>query len=140
MNITTIIYRLDKHDTIIKIPFRILKETEKCYFTASRRYLKRNIGLPALKSPSSYPYIELYMVDADETLLRSTLSRYFIEEAVKSLNTEIEEICPHCDYTNTLKWNGISKTTICQDCGKEILLCSVCDDFRCGRCLLSKCL
>lgn len=39
----------------------------------------------------------------------------------------IQEICPHCDFVNDIVWDGISRTTICQDCGEEILLCCLCD-------------
>lgn len=48
----------------------------------------------------------------------------------------IEEICPHCDCANTINWDGVSRTTICQECGEEILLCCLCDmdEVDCSNC------
>ena len=48
----------------------------------------------------------------------------------------IEEICPHCDHINEVVWDGESKTTVCQECGKTIALCSVCEHCGdgCGNC------
>lgn len=38
-----------------------------------------------------------------------------------------EEICPYCDHVNDFKWDGETMKTTCEKCGKEILLCSMCD-------------
>ena len=82
MNITSIIYTFHHNEVIVKIPFKIIKETEKCYFTEQGgRYLKSEIGTPFLKSHSQYPYIELVMVDADEGILREELSKWFTNKA-----------------------------------------------------------
>ena len=81
MNITTGIYLFHSNEVIIKVPFEIIKETEACYFTSGRRYLKSEIGVPILKSVTTYPYIELVMVDANEELLRDGLSKWFADKA-----------------------------------------------------------
>lgn len=48
----------------------------------------------------------------------------------------ISEVCPHCDAENTFIWdvtkNGM--TAFCAHCGKPILICSMCEDQRCGKC------
>lgn len=82
MNITSIVYTFHNNQAIIKSPFKIARETEKCFFTESGyRYLKDEIGKPLLKSVTQYPYIELVMVDADEKNLRDGLSKWFINKA-----------------------------------------------------------
>lgn len=84
-NITTILYYLADNKVIVKVPFEIVQETPKCYFTANNvRYLKSQIGVPMLRSASSYPYIELVMVDADEKTLRKELSK-----ALFKMNTKL---------------------------------------------------
>lgn len=51
---------------------------------------------------------------------------------------DFEEICPHCDFVNEVVWDGKSGTIVCAGCGKEIVLCSVCEDMRCGNCRYEK--
>ena len=81
MNITSIIYTFHSRQVIVKVPFKIVRETEKCFFTEHGRYLKSEIGTPALKSTTAYPYIELVMVDTDEKTLREKLSQWFTNKA-----------------------------------------------------------
>ena len=81
MNITSIIYTFHSRQVIVKVPFEIIRETEKCFFTEHGRYLKSEIGIPALKSTTAYPYIELVMIDADEKTLREKLSQWFTNKA-----------------------------------------------------------
>ncbi len=82
MNITGIYYTFHNNNVITKVPFKIVKETENCFFTDSGcRYLKSEIGKPVLKSRTQYPYIELVMIDADEKTLREGLSKWFINKA-----------------------------------------------------------
>lgn len=82
MNITSIYYVFHTNEIIVKVPFKINRETEKCLFTESgARYLKDEIGKPYLKSHSQYPFVELVMVDADEETLRKGLSKWFIDKA-----------------------------------------------------------
>lgn len=82
MNITIGIYSFHSNEVIIKVPFEVVKETNKCYFIEhGYRFLKSEIGVPILKSATTYPYIELVMVDADETALRNGLSRWFSDKA-----------------------------------------------------------
>ena len=83
MNITIGIYSFHHNRVIIKVPFEIIRETGKCYFTKECRYLKSEIGKPILKSTTTYPYIELVMVDADEETLRSGLSEWFSDKATE---------------------------------------------------------
>ena len=49
---------------------------------------------------------------------------------------EGEEICPYCDHVNKFNWDGINRIMTCKNCGKEILLCSLCnmDECSCGKC------
>ena len=51
---------------------------------------------------------------------------------------DFEEICPHCDFVNEVAWDGKSRTVVCAGCGKEIVLCSACEDMRCGNCRYEK--
>ena len=82
MNITSIVYAFHNNKVIVKVPFEIIKETEKCFFTKNGgRYLKDEIGKPYLKSATQYPYIELVMVDANEETLRAGLSKWFTDKA-----------------------------------------------------------
>ena len=82
MNITSIFYTFHNNKVIVKVPFEIVRETENCYFTKNgSRYLKYDIGTPILKSKTQYPYIELFMVDADEETLRDGLSKWFTNKA-----------------------------------------------------------
>lgn len=81
MNITIIIYIFHTNKVITKVPFKIVKETEKCFFTEHSRYLKSEIRKPTLKSATAYPYVELVMVDADEKTLREKLSQWFTNKA-----------------------------------------------------------
>lgn len=39
---------------------------------------------------------------------------------------EIEEMCPYCDEINHFIYKGKMKDT-CKNCGKQILLCNICD-------------
>lgn len=82
MNITSIVYTFHNNEVIVKVPFEIVRETEKCFFTKSGcRFLKWEIGKPFLKSATTYPYIELVMVDATEETLRAGLSKWFTDKA-----------------------------------------------------------
>ena len=83
MNITSAIYLFSTNKTIIKVPFEIQKETEKCYFTKESRYLKSEVNRPILKSPTIYPYIELVMIDADTNTLKRHLAQWFIDKAIE---------------------------------------------------------
>jgi len=81
MNITTIVYSFSDNNLYIKSPVEIIKETDLCYCTKKHRYFKSKIGKPILKSATSYAYIELVMVDADENTLRTELSKWFDNKA-----------------------------------------------------------
>lgn len=81
MNITSIIYTVHNGKVIVKVPFKIERETDKCFFTEHGRYLKAEIGQPILKSRTQYPYIELIMIDTDEETLREELSKWFTNKA-----------------------------------------------------------
>lgn len=82
MNITGIYYTFHNNKVITKVPFKIVKETENCFFTDNGcRYLKSEIGRSVLKSRTQYPYIELVMIDADEKTLREGLSKWFVNKS-----------------------------------------------------------
>ena len=80
MNITIALYDFYTDDVIIKKPFNVVKETDKCYFTKHGRYLKSEIGIAKLKYATKYPYVEVIMVDADEQALRIALRQWFLEK------------------------------------------------------------
>ena len=81
MNITIAVYSFHLNKVIIKTPFKIERETDKCYFTKDGKYLKAEIGKPIIKYPASYPYIEIVMIDASEETLREELSKWFTDKA-----------------------------------------------------------
>jgi len=81
MNITTIIYAFHGNDTVVKVPFEIIKETEKCFFTKHGRYLKSELDTPILRSSTAYSYIELVMIDATDEVLREKLSEWFTNKS-----------------------------------------------------------
>ena len=82
MNITSIFYTFHNNKVIVKVPFEIVKETEKCFWIdGGYRYLKSEIGEPILRSATTYPYVELMMIDADEKALREELSKWFTDKA-----------------------------------------------------------
>ena len=82
MNITGVLYVVQNNSVMLWKPQKVIKETDKCYFTESgRRYLKSEIGKPALFSPTEYSYVKLVMIDADEITLRTELSKWFSERA-----------------------------------------------------------
>lgn len=59
------------------------------------------------------------------------------ESKEEKKDNEGEELCPYCDYINTFVWEeGNPRKIICRKCGKEILLCSLCDMdvVNCGKC------
>ena len=81
MNITTGFYLFHSNKIVIQEPTEIIVETEKCYFTKHGRYLKSEIGVPILKSRTTYPYIEVVMVDANEGELKYKLGNWFSDKA-----------------------------------------------------------
>lgn len=79
-NITRIYYFFNRDCAKLAKPSKIVSETDKYYYTEDgRRYLKSQIGVPHLKCPTKYTYIELAMVDADEEAMRHRLSQWFSE-------------------------------------------------------------
>lgn len=44
---------------------------------------------------------------------------------------KIEEMCPSCDYVNELEWNGKDRIIKCQQCGRPLVLCCLCDWDNC---------
>lgn len=69
----------------------------------------------------------------DETLL------FFEPDKIYDVTDEYmffgEEICPHCDHINEF-FCGSYRTMTCRNCGKKILLCSLCDmdEVDCSKC------
>lgn len=88
MNITIATYDFNLNLFVLKQPFEIIKETSKCYFTKNSRYLKADLGAPILRNATSYPYIELVMVDADEEALTTRMSAWFTDKANEILTGE----------------------------------------------------
>lgn len=70
----------------------------------------------------------------NETLLFFEPNR--IKIRTEKEDCDLEEICPHCSHVNQIKWDRTSRKTICQNCGEEILLCSLCnmDEVECSKC------
>jgi hypothetical protein len=93
MNITIAIYSFDDNKVIVKTPFEIVQETDKCFFIEQgNRYLKSNIGKPMLKSATTYPYVEIIMIDADEETLKKELSKWFSNKALHVQKSNINKI------------------------------------------------
>lgn len=66
--------------------------------------------------------------------VKSHLENYYIEE--KEIY-EGAELCPHCSHENNFVWvEGNSRSIKCEECGEEILLCSLCnmDMVDCSKC------
>jgi hypothetical protein len=83
MNITIAVYLFDIDKVVIKVPFKIVRETDKCFFIEQgNRYLKSEIGKPVLKSATTYPYVEIVMIDSDEETLKRELSKWFSNKAL----------------------------------------------------------
>lgn len=127
MNITMAVYSFHQNKVIIKVPFEIVKETNKCYFTKNARFLKEEIGSPILKSATTYPYIELVMVDANEETLRETLSKWFTHKAFEVWSMA---------ETPTQKEEPICKFSIDGICTNDRVACEKCNggDMETGCC------
>lgn len=80
MNITIAYYYFNDNHVAFSTK-KVEKETDKCYFADKRRYSKDEIGKPLIKYVSSYPYIELVMIDANENDLRDGLAKWFNDKA-----------------------------------------------------------
>lgn len=98
MNITIAVYYFQNGHVVIKKPFEVERETPKCLFTKNARYLKSELDVPRLKSPTIYPYIEVVMVDADEETLRNALAGWFEKEVLLISGREVRRTrsCPEC--------------------------------------------
>ena len=83
MNITTAVYLFDIDEVIIKNPFEIVKETKLCYYTKHGRYLKSEMNKAILKSATTYPYVEVHMIDTDAETLKNELSKWFSDKAIE---------------------------------------------------------
>lgn len=74
--------------------------------------------------------------DTEGCSIRGT--RKEIAEEINDTKEEFwgEETCPYCDHVNDFVCDGTSRKIICKNCGKEILLCSLCDmdKVACGKC------
>ena len=79
---------------------------------------------------SSYSYI------SEEEYDHTKEMKEFFEDKTPERNYDFEEICPHCDHVNQVKWDRKSHTIICEGCGERILLCNLCDmdTVTCGKC------
>ena len=86
MNITVGKYYFQCRAVSIWTPLKVIKETNRCYFTECGRFLKSEINIPCLKSPTHYPTIEVAMVDGSETELRERLASWFTDEASRIKN------------------------------------------------------
>lgn len=84
-------------DKIIVKSLEVVKETPNVYYTSDVRFLKSDINVPVLKTNTSYPYIELNMVDADEQTLRKELCKWFTNKANEVNQTKIVRL----DFTDT---------------------------------------
>ena len=58
----------------------------------------------------------------------------------ESSDYDFDEICPHCDFVNQVKWDGKSKVTVCEGCHRTIALCSICEHCGegCGTCTVTR--
>lgn len=68
---------------------------------------------------------------------RSPKAVKFEETAsLPNVDYDFDETCPYCDFINNIVWDKKSHSTICQGCGRKILLCNLCDmdNCNCGDC------
>jgi len=91
MNITVGYYLFHANKIVIDDPIKITSETEKCLFTSHNRYLKSNIGIPILNSVTTYPYIKVAMVDANEEEVKQKLASWFSNKAKNIENGNIKQ-------------------------------------------------
>lgn len=89
MDITRARYDLVKCNYYIIKPFPVVSETEKCYWSGEKcgvRILKEEVGKVKHLSTTSYPYLEVAMIDATETELKEKLAEWFEQKANKIRN------------------------------------------------------
>ena len=84
MRITNIWYRFCDEYISISDPIEIVKETDKTFIGINgERISKSQVGTPMLKSKTYYPFVDLYMIDADETTLRERLASWFRDKGLE---------------------------------------------------------
>lgn len=89
MNIIIAKYSLVYDDFYIGEPFEIKKETEKCYWSGitksgagvGTRILKEEVGKVRHLDKTSYPYLEVAMIDATEQEIKEKLAEWFRKKA-----------------------------------------------------------
>lgn len=94
MNITIGRYGLYNNVIYIEEPFEVKKETEKYYWSgmtksgaaAGNRILKEEIGIVKHLSRTSYPYLEVAMIDATEQEVKERLASWFRRTADYIIN------------------------------------------------------
>ena len=93
MNITIVIYSFYHDRVIIKVPFEIVRETEKCYFVkdgnGEYRFIKAEIGKPIMKNFTDHPHIMLTMIDTDANTMKQVLAGWFTDRAENILKQVI---------------------------------------------------
>lgn len=83
MNITMARYGLSYCSFRIFDSVPVERETEKCYYGNGKRFLKVEIGKVRHLSCTTYPYLEIAMVDATEEELLEKLAEWFEQQAEK---------------------------------------------------------
>ena len=77
--------------------------------------------------------------------LANRLSKKYVESVYRTYQAtgtfcthDIEEACPYCDHINLITDGRISMVTICEGCGRKILLCGYCAGDDCDNCPYEK--
>ena len=71
----------------ISKPFKVIKETEKCYYIDDTyRYLKSEVGEPIIKYCNDDPYVDLKMIDTDEETMKKVMASWFQDKIDKIMN------------------------------------------------------
>lgn len=85
MNIIIARYKLAYDSLCFLEPIPVKRETEKCYWSredcCGTRVLKSEIGVVKHKDVTTYPYLEVKMIDATEEELRDKIAEWFTERA-----------------------------------------------------------
>lgn len=92
MNITIARYKLAYDSLCILDPIPVKRETEKCYWSeedcGGTRVLKSDIGIVKHLDATTYPYLEIRMIDATEEELRNKIAEWFEHRAKQLRKTK----------------------------------------------------
>lgn len=96
------------------------------------------VGVNELCKDGSTPRVKVY-TDKEYKAIYKRLAQEFKDKKPVTVDdsipdTEITELCPHCDTEVTMEWdvNERGYEAFCPVCGKKMMLCSMCDCENCN--------